>query len=375
MRDFFKIIILGIVLAVAPQVYAEGYNVLIMPDNIVTENAALDSYIYDASAEFFADKIVTILNGTDYIKSTPVSQTRNAVKKDARAVIAAKNLTDRFRTSYIVDYSLLKKAVAPTGARYVLLLTSAIDAQNYIMRRTVWDFLNIPGATVVDPAYKISTYAVLVDTNNNKELWSDTYYKTISSCENRIITRGPSPQTVQLEKIKDYSEYLCPQIAQKIQQNVLPPSVYARESKQIEYDMGDIDNVFTKKYRHLGREYDKVYLQRKEGCAGFIENQKEKSQERKRLRAEKKAKKEAEKAQRAKELQSEMEVKAIPVYEEEITIKEISNRKKEITPVKTTVYIEPVSEDEGLDLNIRKKKRLLYGDYSSDRPALRDYNK
>ena len=79
-------------------------------------------------------------------------------------------------------------------------MTSYIDAENYILRRTPWDFLNIPGATVVDPAYKVSTYAVLVDTSTNQKLWSDTYYKTISVCENRIITRGTSPQTEQLSK-------------------------------------------------------------------------------------------------------------------------------------------------------------------------------
>ena len=39
----------------------EKYSVLIIPDNIVTESAAIDSYIYDAAAEFFANEVINIL--------------------------------------------------------------------------------------------------------------------------------------------------------------------------------------------------------------------------------------------------------------------------------------------------------------------------
>ena len=192
MRDFFKIFLVGIVLIIAPQVFAESYKVLIIPDNIVTENIAVDSYIYNDSAEFFANGIATILNDTDYINSPNVSETRALYKSNPSTLISAKNLTSRFKTTYNVDYVTLKKLAVKSNARYVLLLTTAVDSENYILRRTVWDFLNVAGATVVDPAYKISTYAVLVDTKDNITLWTDTYQKTISVCENRIITRGPN---------------------------------------------------------------------------------------------------------------------------------------------------------------------------------------
>ena len=216
----------------SPQVFAKSYKVLIVPDNIVTETASVDSYVYEECAEFFADGVISLINGTDLIESQPVSVTRDMLKKDASAMMSAKNLTNRFKNSYNVDYAAVKKLGQKAGTKYVMLITSSVDAQNYILRRTLWDFLNIPGATVVDPAYKISTYAILIDTSNNSKVWDDTYYKTISVCENRIITRGPSPQTEQLEKIRDYSRYLCPQIAQHIQASILPAD--AKESDMIE---------------------------------------------------------------------------------------------------------------------------------------------
>jgi hypothetical protein len=285
-------------------------------------------------------------------------------------MLAAKDLTYRFRISYNIDYDAVKKLAKQTGNRYVLLLTSTIDAENYILRRTWWDFFNVAGASVIDPAYKINTYAVLVDTQNNKKLWADTYYKTISTVENRIITRGPSPQTEQLSRIKDYSRYICPQIAQQVQLNMLPEDALAHESKVIEYDIGNIDNVFTKKYRHLGKEYDKVYAQKKEQTGSFIDRQKTKYNEYKLRRAER----------QAEQQRTKLEVKAKQVYEEAQNINKINSTIKEspANPVKDAVYKTTPLDDQSLfdPIEIRRTRRNnLYGDYDYGKPYLRDYTK
>lgn len=370
----------------APSVYAEDYKVLVIPDNIVTENIALDSFIYNASAEFFADDVVNILNTTDFINAPSISETREAYKQDPSAMLAAKKLTNKFRSTYNIDYVTLKKLAQKSDSRYVLLMTSYIDAENYILRRTPWDVLNIPGASVVDPAYKISTYAALVDTEKNAKLWADTYYKTISVCENRIITRGASPQTEQLAKIKDYSRYVCPQIAQSVQANVLPPEVLAQESKRVEYDIGNIDNVFTKKYRHLGKEYDKVYQQRKADVKEFANDTKEKaielkdktvetSKNLKQAYDERKARKLQEKQNK---LNSKLEVKATPVYNED-NINEIKNQvKQDVNNFKNTIFKKESNDilyPELIEIEIKKKKKHnLYGEFQVSQPELRDYN-
>ena len=362
---------------VAPSVMAEDYKVLVIPDNIVTETIAVDSFIYNASAEFFADEIINILNNTDFINAPSISETRNFYKNDPSAMIAAKSLTNKFRTTYNIDYMTLKKLANKSDSKYALLMTSYIDAENYILRRTPWDFLNIPGASVVDPAYKISTYAVLIDTEKNAKIWADTYYKTISICENRIITRGASPQTEQLQKIKDYSRYVCPQIAQNIQQTILPPDILAKESNQIYYDMGNIDNVFTKKYRHLGKEYNKVYAQRKADYDEFVADTKDKinntKEKVKQSNAERKARKEQ------KKLQSKMEVKATPVYENDSALNDISNKiKNQSSNIKNTIFKKNSNEieyPELIKIEIKKKKKNnLTGEFQIEQPELRDYN-
>ena len=379
-RDLFKKILVGIVILVAPSAFAEDYKVLVIPDNIVTENISIDSFIYNASAEFFADEIVNLLNGTDHINAPTVSETRAIYKQDSASVISAKNLTNRFRATYNIDFVTLKKLAQKADSRYVLLMTSYVDAENYILRRTPWDVLNIPGASVIDPAYKISTYAVLVDTEKNSKLWADTYYKTISVCENRIITRGVSPQSEQLSKIKDYSRYICPQIAQNIQRNVLPPEVLAQETKQIDFDMGNIDNVFTKKYRHLGNEYDKLYEQKKTSVKNFATGTKNKINETadkiKQSNAERKALKEQKKQE---ELRSKLEVEAVPVIEDNKSFfKDISDKTKEKTKeLKNTVFNKnnDLEYTELIEIEINKKKKNnLYGEFQVNQPELRDYN-
>ena len=389
MRDLFKILAAGIVILYAPFVIAqEQYRVIVLPDNIVTENAALDAYIYNAASEFFANEVVNILNKTDYIKAPTVSEERALLKSSPYLYNPAKALTNKFKTSYNIDHEQLKKVANKSQARYALLITSYLDSENYILRRTLWDFLNIPGATVVDPAYKICTYAALVDTQKNVVLWSNTFYKTISVVENRIITRGPSPQTEQLQKIRDYSRMLCPEIAQNVQQNILPPEVYEKETKQIYYDMGDFDNVFTKKYRRWHKEGGKDYNAAKTKVNNTIEDTKEKynqyQEERKQKAAEKAKEKELQ-----KQLE-QLEVKAEPVLEsapdttsksqEFIQSSEPQNTKtteKNIFNINLKKTETTELEDQSLyvPIDIRKtKKNNLYGEFDSSRPPLRDYN-
>ena len=165
------------------------------------------------------------------------------------------------------------------------------------------------------------------DSQNSEKLWSDNYEKTISIVENRIITRGPSPQTEQLGKIKDYSRYICPRIANSVQNALLPKDILAKESTIIGYDMGDIDNVFTKKYRRYAKETNQMFIKRK-------------------------------KAKKAKNQQTELEVKATQIKPNE------------------NIYRSSNKEDQTLfdSIDIKKtRKNNLLGEYDSDKPNLRDY--
>ena len=360
MRDLIKVFLFGIALFCTTSVMAadvQQKTVLILPDNIVTESLAVDSYIYDSTAEFFSNEIINLLNKTDYITSPTVSDERKLLKSNSRNMIAARDLTNKFKTSYNIDFPLLKKIANVNKQQYVLLLTSYVDSQNYILRRTLWDFLNIAGATVIDPAYKISTYAVLVDTKTNSILWSNTFYKTISVVENRIITKGPSPQTEQLQKIRDYSRMVCPEIAQNVQISVLTVDEYAKESYKIYYDMGNFDNIFTKKYRRWYKEGLKDFDGLKSNTGNKIDSVKEQHNINK---AERQAKKEEKLRAKNEQLQ---------------------NSYQEVDPAvdNPTKIIQPMDfEDQSLYEPVYMRRiwrNKIYGVDNPDKPALRDYDK
>lgn len=370
---------------IAPYVCAEQYKVLVIPDNIVTENDAIDSYIYNATSEFFANEVINLLNQTDFIKAPTVSEERKLLKSSPYSMIPARNLTTKFKTSYNIDFVPLKKIAATNQARYVLLMTSSVDSENYILRRTVWDFMNVPGATVIDPAYKISTYATLVDVQKNSVLWSNTFYKTISVVESRIIPRGPSPQTEQLQKIRDYSRMLCPEIAQNVQLKVLTPADYAKESNQIYYDMGNFDNVFTKKYRRWYKEGSKDYDVAKTRVDAQIANTKEKINDtkektKKKYQSYKQQRQEKALQKYEEKLNSKLEVKAEPVIKSEPEVSKpilkLPKFEKPEPNVHNINYQKPAQDTfstyEPIDIK-KTRKNNLYGDFDTNRPNLRDY--
>ena len=231
----------------------EGYLIVPVPDTIVAPTP-IDLAVYSNTAEFFTPYIVNEINKTHYMHAPTVNDVRNKITKDYWLTKSTAKAMDDFRRYYILDFNFAKKVANLYNTNLVMLLTSSIDANNYIMRRTWWTFFEIPGSSALDPALKINIYAVIIDTNKEQIVWSKTYQKTISTVENRIVPIGYTPQTEQLQKMKDYSVYLAPRVAQSIQDTLLTAEQKLLEPNMIHTDYGSIDNVFTKRYRTLRKE-------------------------------------------------------------------------------------------------------------------------
>ena len=231
----------------------DGYLIVPVPDTIVAPTP-LDQAVYTNTAEFFTPYIVNEINKTHYMQAPTVNDVRNKIKRDYWLTKSAAKAMDDFRRYYTLDFNFAKKIGDLYNTNLVLLLTSSIDANNYVMRRTWWTFFEIPGSSALDPALKINIYSVLIDTEQNIIVWSKTYQKTISTVENRIVPVGYTPQTEQLQHFKDYSVYLAPRVAQSLQDTLLTAGQKLAEPNMIHTDYGTIDNVFTKKYRTLRKE-------------------------------------------------------------------------------------------------------------------------
>ncbi len=217
MKKFISLI-LFLLLICSGRCWATQYNVLVLPTSIFDEYT--DYMVFPKSADIIAMDIINIYNLQPQMSAVQLYQIKNSINQPANKYFkreVVKMLHD-YDVNYSIDFNTVQKLASRFKTKQVLLISCQMDAQNYITRRTLWDFLNIPGATVIDPAYRLTTQITLIDANNQVILWQENYHKLISSRESRIMTQTYSPSSEQLEKVKRYStKFLSPQVVQETQ--------------------------------------------------------------------------------------------------------------------------------------------------------------
>lgn len=226
MKRLFKLIlVLFFVLLIAHISYAEDYKVLVLPDNIQFDST--NYYVYPDTSIIFASDTINEIKKQGLVQTISMTEVRDALRKNTKLSILTKKALKEYKYNYNIPFVDFKAIAKCFNTNKILVITSQTDVQNYFLRRTLWDYLNIPGAAVIDPAYKLSTFASLIDVDKEQVLWQNTYYKTISSRESRMIAGNFAPATEQLKKIKFYSSYLLsPLIARMVETNILPPPTY-----------------------------------------------------------------------------------------------------------------------------------------------------
>ena len=217
MKKFWGIILFIFLISIN-QCYAARFNLLVLPTDLFIKET--EYLVYPKSANLISNDIINYYNQHPDMSAIQIHQIKSFFEKPENYRYkkeVQKFLTD-YKDNYAIDYNVVQKLASTFRVKQVLLIHCNMDAQNYITRRTVWDALNIPGATVIDPAYRLTTQVTLIDPNNQSTLWSHNYQKLISSRENRIIPTTYNDASEQLEKVNKYStKFLAPQIVQETQ--------------------------------------------------------------------------------------------------------------------------------------------------------------
>ncbi len=220
------------VLFVAQSSFAEDYKILVLPDNIQFDST--NYLIFPDSSTMFATDTINEFKKHGLIQTVSMTEVRDALRKNTKLAILTKNAMKEYKYNYNIPFVDFKAIANCFDTDKILIISSQTDTQNYFMQRTLWDFLNIPGATVINPTYKMSTYVSLIDVNKEEIVWQSTYYKKIGAFENRIIAQSFAPATQQLEKIKSYSMYfLAPVVASTVQAKIIPPAILAPDKNII----------------------------------------------------------------------------------------------------------------------------------------------
>src|SRR5574344_2259514 len=233
------------------------HKVLVLPDDIQFDST--NYLVFPSASTMFATDVINEFHKSGLIKTISMNEVRDSLRKNTNLYVKTKSALKEFKYNYNISFVDLASIAKDFGADRVLIISSQTDVQNYFLRRTIWDFLNIPGATVVDPAYKLSTYVALVDVPRETIIWQDAFYKKISSRENRIIAQNFAPATEQLEKIKMYSmNTLSPRIALTVEAKLFPDLFLDKSTK------GKVININDKKYTipniFKGKDADKTVV-------------------------------------------------------------------------------------------------------------------
>lgn len=226
MKKFWGLI-LFLFLFCAQTCHAAKFDFLILPNDLFLDKK--NNLIFEHSASLIGSDIANYYNQHPDMSAVPISQVKTYLEKaeNYRLKKEVQKLLNDYQINYVMNFATIQKLASQFNTKQVLMITCNMDTQNYITRRTLWDALNIPGATVIDPAYRLSTQVSLVDANNQIVLWQHNYQKLISSRESRMITPSMNDTSEQLEKVKKYStKFLAPQVVQETQLALLNMSPY-----------------------------------------------------------------------------------------------------------------------------------------------------
>lgn len=224
----FIILILFLFLSGVNQCYAAKFNFMVLPADLFV-NTKKNYLIYPQSATLISNDIINYYNQHPDMSAIQIGQIRSYLERpeNYRFKKEVQEFLTNYQNDYVINFTTVQKLASIFKVKQVLLVGCNMDAQNYITRRTVWDALNVPGATVVDPAYRLSTQTTLIDPNNQVVLWQHNYQKLISSRENRMIPTTFDDSSEQLEKVKKYStKFLAPQVVQETQLALMNISPY-----------------------------------------------------------------------------------------------------------------------------------------------------
>lgn len=207
--------------------YAAKFNFLVIPNDLLLDSK--NDIIFQKSASLIGADIINYYNQHPDMSAVPINRLKTYLERpeNYRLKKEVQKLITDYQNNYVVNYATVQKLASKFGTKQVLMINCNMDAQGYITRRTLWDALNIPGATVIDPAYRLSTQIALIDVNNQTTLWQHNYQKLISSRESRMLTATMGDTSEQLEKVQKYStKFLSPQVVQETQLALLNMSPY-----------------------------------------------------------------------------------------------------------------------------------------------------
>ena len=198
-------------------------SVAIITDHIL--DPPLVYYNYPAASELFANEFVNELRLRNNLKLLSPSDVKEVLSLSTLTP-QIKSFEQQYRTNLIIDFTKLREFAKLLGVDNIILVTSNIDSQSYLLKGTIWNVLNISGADSVNPVYQIITNVALIDVKTETIIWQNLYRKNLKARDNSIIPATFAPYNQQLKAVSDYSKALSHQVANSVEVKLCPYLYY-----------------------------------------------------------------------------------------------------------------------------------------------------
>ena len=181
------------VLCISPT-YAEGYNVLVIPDGYVRnthKNLVKSVDIEEMLARKFISKMEE--DGMAYAPTTSV----------LKISINNNSKFDKTANEPLENIRIISKAY---GVPKVLIIHTKTEMSSNTQQKMFWNRLDLPVLVPFEPNMRLMTTVTMYNAKNNEVIWSDVYYKKIALKNNGV----------ELSDLNKYYDELIPKVFDNI---------------------------------------------------------------------------------------------------------------------------------------------------------------
>ena len=197
-------------------------SVAILSDHILDPPTTY--FNYPASSELFANSFANELKLRSKLDVKNPAAVKVALKNSVYTP-EIKDFVTQYRINYNIDFEKIRPFAKLLKVDNILIVTTNVDTQTQMLKGTVWNLLNVPGADVVNPVHQIVTNVALLDVNSETVVWQNLYTKNLKAKDNGIIAVNFAPNNAQLKAVQEYSNVLSHQVANSVE-DVLCPQFY-----------------------------------------------------------------------------------------------------------------------------------------------------
>lgn len=224
MKNFLRCVILFLCLMISSAVNAVTFNVVVVPADLfkVCENY----YCFPEVSEIVSNDLIGYFNSSDKIESPSIYDIRQKLAQNPSLKSSVKSSLDKFNSRGNVDFQTMRQLARLFNANSVLLVSNSVVTEDSLMKRTVWEILELSSNLNISYPYTMHTDAVLLDTVNDLVMWRGGYIKKLNATDGSFTAEKASESYAKYGYMQAYShDILGKTIAQNVILRFFPKTV------------------------------------------------------------------------------------------------------------------------------------------------------